>query len=142
VCGTHYWDVHELLLSDEILDRIRDRDGRYDERAYLFVLAALEFCQQRRKVRGHISGEELALACRDFALGQFGLTSGAVLSHWGVRSTADIGRIVFVLIDVGLLIQHPTDRMEDFSEVFDFAAAFEGEYPWRGVARTDAGELT
>lgn len=141
-CGVHYSDVHELQLSSEIVDRIRDRDGQYGERAYLFVLAALEFCQQRRKVRGHISGEELALACRDFALTQFGLTSRDVLAHWGVQSTADIGRIVFVLIDVGLLIQHPTDRLEDFTGVFDFASAFEGEYPWRGVARADAGGLT
>jgi uncharacterized repeat protein (TIGR04138 family) len=134
--------VHDLHLSTEILDRIRDRDGRYSERAYLFVLAALEFCQQRRNVRGHIPGEELALACRDFALHQFGLTAKAVLSHWGVEASEDLGRIVFVLIDVGLLIQHPTDRLEDFSGVFDFTSAFEGDYPWRGVARADAGELT
>ncbi len=60
-----------------------------------------------------------------------------MLSHWGVESTEDIGRIVFVLIDVGLLIRHPNDRLEDFNAVFDFAQAFEGDYPWRGVARAD-----
>ncbi len=131
--------MHELQLAGEIVDRIRERDGRYHERAYLFVLAALEFCQQRRKVRGHISGEELAHACREFALEQFGLTARTVLSHWGVESTEDFGRIVFVLIDVGLLTQHPTDRVEDFEDVFDFAQAFEGEYPWAGIVRADTG---
>jgi uncharacterized repeat protein (TIGR04138 family) len=129
--------VHELRLATEIVDRIRERDGRYHERAYLFVLAALEYCQQRRKARGHISGEELARACRDFALDQFGLTARTVLSHWGVETTQDIGRIVYVLIDVGLLIQQSSDRLADFDEVFDFAQAFEGEYPWAGIARAN-----
>lgn len=126
-----------LTLADEVVDRIRAIDGRYHERAYVFVLMALEYSQRRRKVRGHICGEELACACRDLALEQFGLTSRTVLSYWGIETTDDIGRIVFVLIQVGLLIRHPTDRIEDFNAVFDFARVFEGEYPWPGV--TSAG---
>lgn len=126
----------ELRLADEIMQRIRAHDGRFHERGYLFVLAALEYCQRRRKTRGHISGPELAQACRDFALDQFGLTARTVLSHWGVESTADIGRIVFTLIDVGLLIRNSSDRIEDFNAVFDFEEVFEGNYPWAGVART------
>ncbi len=127
----------ELQLADEVLDRIRALDGRYHERAYVFVLASLEFCQRKRKVRGHISGSELAQSCRDFALEQFGLTARTVLSHWGIETTEDFGRIVFVLIDVGLLIQHPNDRIDDFRGVYDFRQAFEGDYPWGGVARVD-----
>jgi uncharacterized repeat protein (TIGR04138 family) len=134
--------VYELQLAAEIVDRIRERDGRYHERAYLFVLAALEYSQRRRKVRGHIGGEELALACRDLAIEQFGLTARTVLSHWGVATTDDLGKIVFVLIDVGLLIRNPTDRIEDFEKVFDFARAFDGDYPWGGVARADVGGVT
>ncbi len=129
--------MFELQLADEVIERIRAVDGRYHERAYLFVLASLEYCQRRRRVRGHISGEELAESCRDFALEQFGLTARTVLSHWGIQSTDDIGRIVFVLIEVGLLIRHPRDRIEDFTEVYDFGQAFEGDYPWGGVARVD-----
>ncbi len=125
--------MEDLVIAEDLLARIRDRDGRFHERAYLFVLAALEFCQQRQKVRRHISGAELALSCRDFAIRQFGLTARTVLSHWGVESSADFGRIVFVLIDVGLLIRHPNDRIEDFEGVFDFAQAFDGDYPWGGV---------
>lgn len=123
----------ELQLADEVLERIRALDGRYHDRAYLFVLAALEYCQRRRKVRGHIPGAELAEGCRDFALEQYGLTARTVLSHWGIESTEDIGRIVFVLIEIGLLTRHPNDRIEDFSAVYDFARAFDCEYPWAGV---------
>jgi uncharacterized repeat protein (TIGR04138 family) len=130
--------MHELQLADEIVQKIREQDGRYHERAYLFVLAALEYCQRRRKARGHISGPELAAACRDFAIDQFGLTARTVLSFWGVQSTGDFGKIVFVLIEVGLLIQHPNDRIEDFESVYDFAQAFEGDYPWGGVASANS----
>lgn len=127
----------DVQLADEILARIRECNGRYHERAYVFVLAALEYCQRRRSVRGHIPGDELARSCRDLAIDQYGLTARTVLGHWGIRSTQDLGHIVFVLIEVGLLIRHPNDRIEDFHEVFDFAQAFEGEYPWRGVARAN-----
>ena len=129
----------ELQLADEILDKIRRIDGRYHERAYLFVLASLEYCQTRREQRGHIAGGELAWACRDLAREQFGLTSRTVLEYWGINSTDDIGRIVFVLIEVGLLMPHESDRIEDFSSVYDFEVAFEEEYPWAGVSRTGGG---
>ena len=52
--------MSELAFRDGIMDRIRLREPRFDERAYLFVLAALEFCQQRMEERRHISGRELA----------------------------------------------------------------------------------
>lgn len=127
--------MFELQLADELIERLEERDGRYHPQAYLFLLAALEFCQQHRPTRGHISGHELAWACRDFAREQFGLTAPTVLRHWGVDSTEDIGRMVYTLIDLGLLISQPEDRIEDFVGVYEFAEAFEGDYPWSGVSR-------
>jgi uncharacterized repeat protein (TIGR04138 family) len=125
--------VAELAFRDGIMDRIRLREPRFDERAYLFVLAALEYCQQRLDERRHISGRELALACRDLALDRFGVMARLVLDHWGVRSSADIGDVVFTLVDLGLLMSQPTDTREEFADVFDFDQAFEREYPWSGV---------
>lgn len=119
-----------------MMDRIIAIPGRYDDRAYLFVLAALEFCQRRRPARGHISGGELAWACRDFAQEQFGLVARTVLQCWGIGTTRDIGRVVFELIEAGLLIKHEQDKLEDFASVFDFAEAFDRGYPWTGVCRS------
>ena len=123
----------KLQLADEILDRIREVDGQYHERAYLFVLAALEYSQQQRPVRGHVTGPELAWAFRDFALEQFGLTARTVLNHWGLWSTEDIGRIVFTLIAVGLFMKEESDQISDFDNVYGFAVAFDRDYPWTGV---------
>jgi uncharacterized repeat protein (TIGR04138 family) len=120
----------ELAFRDGIMDRIRVRERRFDERAYLFVLTALEQVQAQLSERRHISGRELALACRDLALERFGVMARIVLEHWGVRSSADIGDIVFTLVELELLISQPGDSREDFVDVFDFDQAFEREYPW------------
>lgn len=122
--------MSQLEFADDVLARIREKSGAYDERAYLFVLAALEHLQRTLEQRRHVSGEELAVACRDFALQQYGLLSRTVLEHWGILATGDIGRIVFTLIDLGLLKAQESDRPEDFEGVYVFKDAFEIEYPW------------
>lgn len=131
--------MNELQFADDVLARIRARDGGYHERAYLFVLAAIEYLQARLPARRHVTGAELALACRDFALDQFGLMARPVLDHWGVTRTDDFGRIVFTLVEVGLLVTQPGDREEDFAGVYDFATGFGGTYRWQGVPAPDGG---
>ena len=49
----------ELAFREGIMDRIRIREPRFDEQAYLFVLSALEMCQAQMTVRRHITGVEL-----------------------------------------------------------------------------------
>lgn len=130
--------VPELSFRDGIMDRIRLRERRYDERAYLFVLAALEYCQQRLTERRHITGQELAQGCRDLALERFGVMSRLVLENWGIRTTADIGHVVFALVDLGMLLSQPQDTPSDFADVFDFDQAFERDYPWcAGIGAAD-----
>jgi uncharacterized repeat protein (TIGR04138 family) len=125
----------DLQFADDVLARIRARGSRYDERSYLFVLAAIEFVQTRLPVRRHVTGAELAWACRDLARERFGLLARPVLQHWGVTRTDDLGRIVFTLVDVGLLVTQPEDTEQDFRDVYDFESAFDEEYGWEGVRR-------
>jgi uncharacterized repeat protein (TIGR04138 family) len=124
----------DFATLETAVAEIRRRDGRYHERAYVFVLAALEFAQSRLPARRHLSGGELAWACRDFALEQFGLLAPTVLDFWSVNATEDFGRIVFLLIDVGLLARQASDRIEDFEGVYDFADVFRAGYRWPGVS--------
>lgn len=126
--------MNQLQFADDMIARIRARDERYHERAYLFVLAAIEYLQGRLDFRRHVSGGELAWACRDFALLQFGLLAPHVLEFWGVRRTDDLGQIVFTLVEVGLLSAQPGDRPEDFAGVYEFGAEF-AAYEWQGVPR-------
>lgn len=75
--------MNELRFSNEVLARIQARQEAYREHAYLFVLAAIEYLQGRLDMRRHVSGEELAWACRDFAIQQYGPMARTVLEHWG-----------------------------------------------------------
>jgi uncharacterized repeat protein (TIGR04138 family) len=128
--------VSDVATLEAALAEIRRRDGKYNERAYVFVLAALEFAQTKLPARRHLSGVELAWACRDFALEQFGMLANSVLTHWGINTTEDFGQIVFMLIDVGLLARQPSDRLEDFERVYEFAEVFKAGagYRWPGVS--------
>ena len=125
--------MHDLRLSLDLLARLRAEEPRYDGRAYLFVLAAIEYLQTRLEARRHVSGAELAWACRDLAVKQFGLLAPQVLHYWGIERTQDYGRIVFVLVKTGLLSALPSDREEDFSGVYEFVDAFGEPYAWEGV---------
>ena len=128
--------MSDVSTLEAALAELRKRDGKFNERAYVFVLAALEFAQTRLPARRHLSGVELAWACRDFALEQFGMLANSVLTHWGINSTDDFGQIVFMLIEVGLLARQPADRLEDFERVYEFAEVFKAGagYRWPGVS--------
>jgi len=124
-----------ILLADSVMDRLRQRYPCYHETAYLFILSGLHYTIERLGEPRHISGRELAEGCRDLALERWGLMARAVLDYWGIRSTRDLGAIVFALVECGVLVKQDDDSMEDFDGVYDFAQAFERDYSWNGVGR-------
>ena len=123
-----------LAFRDGVMDRIRLREPRYHELAYLFVLSALEFSQARLTERRHITGRELSEACRDLALQRYGVLARSVLEHWGLKTTSDFGAVVFTLVDLGLLLSQASDTRDDFDGVFTFEDAFDRDYPWNATS--------
>lgn len=122
--------MNGIVVDEEVLDRLRKRDPRFHGTAYLFVLSALHYVLERLPEPRHISGRELAEGVRGLALERFGPMARTVLEYWGIRSTADLGDLVFALVDCGILIKQESDTPEDFEGVFDFEEAFERNYPW------------
>jgi uncharacterized repeat protein (TIGR04138 family) len=126
------------------LVRLISEDRRYKLEAYQFVAAGLEYAQDvlrldqpaggRRKGRGaerqprHVSGQDLCWALKDFAHEQYGYLAKLVLASWGIRSTSDFGEIVYNLIRIKKLSKSPTDRREDFDNVYDFEEALVNSY--------------
>jgi len=131
-----------MSLRDDLAG-VLARDPRYPIHAYAFVLEALEYTkkslkkrvQNRTRTRGkafvavrHVTGKELCEGVRLLALDHYGLMALTVLSLWGIRSTADLGEIVFNLIASGDLEKTPTDSRSDFDQVFDFETVFRRDY--------------
>lgn len=124
--------MESIYLDGSTLERLRALDPRYNDRAYAFVLAALEEVVQRLPRRRHVSGSELVTGCRDLALRLYGPMAKTVLEYWNVRATRDIGEVVFNLLEVGVLSKDEADSRNDFDDLFDFTEVFETNYPWGG----------
>ena len=70
--------------------------------------------------RGHVTGRELCESVRKLALSQYGLLAATVLAHWGIRSTSDIGDIVYNMIATGDLEKTPSDSRARFRQRLRF----------------------
>lgn len=114
----------------EVIAQLCRRNPQYATQAYLFVLEALQRRMMELDAPRHITGSELASSVRVLALKRYGLLARTVLEHWGVSATSDLGEIVFLLVDHGVLTKQDTDSREDFDGLFSFERVFEADYPW------------
>lgn len=113
---------------------------RYPVDAFIFVQRGLDYTVTR--IHGetedddayededfessrHVSGQDLCLGLRDFALKEYGLLARTVLRRWTVTSCRDFGEIVFAMVDGGLMRKTEHDSIHDFQDVFDFSSAFD-----------------
>jgi uncharacterized repeat protein (TIGR04138 family) len=142
------------MSAIQVYRRLADQDPRYAIAAYSFVTEALRYARTELKVGAteasdegetgrkseprsevHLSGPQVCDVVRKYAQRQFGMLARAVLESWGIRSTGDIGEVVFKLIRVGQLKKSKRDKREDFDDVFEFDEAFRYELPIpKGVA--------
>jgi uncharacterized repeat protein (TIGR04138 family) len=106
------------------MNEILARDPRYQPEAYEFVRDGLGVTVRKLKAPRHISGQELLAGLRTYALKEFGPMAKTVLNGWGICRTEDFGAIVFNLVDAGLLGKTEEDRLDDFSDGYDFDEAF------------------
>jgi uncharacterized repeat protein (TIGR04138 family) len=130
-----------MSLRDDLATVVA-RDPRYSIHAYALVREAIEYTQRSRKRRRAVrsrrrgkvaaaslqmTGQELCEGFRRLVLAQYGLMALAVLDRWGLRSTGDIGEIVYSLIASGDVEKTPSDSRADFDDVFDFETVFRRE---------------
>ncbi|MDR3013504.1 MAG: hypothetical protein LBU70_09915 [Chitinispirillales bacterium] len=119
------------MPSAEFAEKIREEiieagiDDRYKPGAYEFVLHGLEFYQFKIGEKRHLSGQELAMGLLMFAHKQYGLMAKTVFDHWGVKTTEDLGCIVYNMIKIGLMHKQPKDSLEDFFAVTNISEFFE-----------------
>lgn len=72
----------------------------------------------------HVTGQQLCLGLRDYALRRYGMLARSVLAKWNVQRTEDFGRIVFAMVDADKMRKNDGDSLADFENVFDFDEAF------------------
>ena len=118
---------------EEVLDGLVADDPRYHRDAYHFVREGLDYTQQQiskdeeGKVR-HVSGQELLVGLRGYALEQFGPMALMVRTEWGIWRCEDFGEMVFNMVEHELLARTEEDSREDFKGGYDFLDAFRKPY--------------
>ena len=124
----------ERSFQQEI-EAICIKDPRYAADAYYFLRESLDYTSKAlaREQRAsnqprHVTGQELCQGVREYALQEFGPLASLVLTTWGLHTTADIGEIVYNLIETGKLGKSEQDRKSDFTSVYDFEDAFVKPY--------------
>ena len=121
-----------LEFSPAMQQRLKTAGAAYPDEAFLFLLAVIERLQSRMEIRRHLSAREVAQGWRDLAINRFGPMALVVQEFWGIRCTGDIGRLVYTLVEVGLLVTQPGDSEEDFAHCYDFTKAFSTACVWQG----------
>jgi len=114
-------EIHSFL---ERLETVRQKHPEYKREAYHFVMISLHYTVSKLKDPRHVSGKELCFGIRDYALEQYGSMAMTVLEYWGLRETKDFGKIVFYLIEEGLMAKTDEDSIDDFKEVYSFDGTF------------------
>lgn len=121
----------ERLNFEDRVDRCVARDTRYAREAYDLIREALDHAQSLasegdpRRQRGHMRGPQICEGLRDLVLDRFGPLARLVMASWGITTTADVGEIVFNLIEVGVFSTDNNDAREDFHGIYDFREALD-----------------
>ena len=123
--------MNDQAQPDELRSLLRAA-GPYPLEAYQFVQEGLSCTAQQvhldpdmyGELDRHVTGQQLCMGLREYAIQRYGLLARTVLECWRVQRTEDFGRMVFAMIDAGLLKQQADDSLEDFSSVYDFREAF------------------
>lgn len=129
-------DPRPLSFFDAV-ERIRSRDKRYAPEAYALAMDSVAYAIQSIGEPRHISAEELLNHLCDFARDRYGILAYSMLEKWGLRSTQDVGAVVYRLIEEGELTEQEEDSLAEFYQVFDLRERLEVEYFDRPAAGTD-----
>jgi len=114
---------------NEVVEQIIEKDSRFGKDAYIFLKDALEYTIKQRK-RGkvetgsHVNAAELLDGLRQHALKEFGPMVMTVFEYWGIRTSADVGQMVFNLINAGVFGKTESDSVDDFDQALDFHLVF------------------
>ena len=104
----------EAKSLEMIVHLLVQADSSYAAEAYFLVREAVSYAQTRQEIHRHLTAGELVEALLEYAGKEYGLLAGQVLTEWGLTSPADVGRIVYKLIEAGVLSASPDDSPEDF----------------------------
>lgn len=105
---------------EDAVDTILSTHPEYAPDAYHFMRTALDSASRRfnkTAANPHLSAEELYLGFCAALLEEYGPLAKAVTEHWGIFQSADVGAIVYNLIEVGVFGRQESDTQAQFDHL-------------------------
>jgi uncharacterized repeat protein (TIGR04138 family) len=117
------------MSSKKTLEEISRQDGRYNPKAVRFVYEGLGYTVRKLSAQpGHITGRTLCDGLRQLALEKWGRLALLVLNSWGIKTTRDLGEIVYLMIRHKWMRAQPTDSIDDFNDVYDLKTVLKDQF--------------
>ena len=115
------------LSFDEAVSRSIKLNPQYHAGGYDFVREALQVAVNKYRdgdEMRHVTGQELLDGFREYALKEYGPMAKLILEQWGIHEGLDVGKIVYLLIEVGYFGRSSGDSLHDFDGGYTFEEAF------------------
>ena len=121
-----------MSTFEKVLEVIMRQEQRYSREAYVFVQMAMDYYRAKHgdAETQHLTGQELLQGVKELALEQFGPMAPDVLNHWGLERGEDVGEIVYLFLEHGLMNKTAEDKKEDFAGVMEFNRDMAAEFKW------------
>jgi uncharacterized repeat protein (TIGR04138 family) len=105
-----------------LLDELCSKEPRFALEAYHFVLMGLSRAVKKAAIPSqvhprHVTARQLVEGCDLHLKEAYGPSAAEQLKTWGIGASADIGDIVFLLVEYGGLGKRPEDKREHFNNL-------------------------
>jgi uncharacterized repeat protein (TIGR04138 family) len=87
--------------------------SKYQPNTFIFVHEVLQACAERQPK--HLTGKQLTLAAFIFSIKKYGRLARTVWEQLGLDRSEDLGAVVFLMVEAGLMSKQDEDRIEDFN---------------------------
>jgi len=106
-----------MNVVEQILN-VSQKYDKYPAGAYVFIFEVLDWITISLQKK-HMTGGELALAAYAYSIERYGLLARPVWEQLNLKSSEDLGQVVFHLVEEGLMGRQDSDKPEDFNGIFD-----------------------
>ena len=112
--------AEEEEIDDETYpqdDAAQDEDAEYDD-------------------SNGVTAEQICVVAVEFAVRAYGLMARTILAKLGLRTTGDLGDVVYKMIDAGLIFPSEGETRADFDDVFDLGEELDRRFKFHYKKRS------
>lgn len=83
-----------------------------------------------------VTAEQICVVAVEYAVRAYGLMARTILAKLGLRTTGDLGDVVYKMIDAGLIFPSEGETRADFDDVFDLGEELDRRFKFHYKKRS------